>query len=69
MTCIINDEIYAPALPKLEPPIIMNCNKPFLFFISPDIKNIPTDYFLFASVVNEFKNCQPLIITQKKFLF
>ena len=66
VTCIVNDEILAPALPKLEPPIIMNCNKPFLFFISPDIKNIPKDYFLFASVVNEFKDCQPLIITQKK---
>lgn len=45
--------------------LIMDCDRPFLFLISPDIENIPKDYFLIASVVNEFKNCQPRLIYEE----
>ena len=68
VTFVELDMILAPAPQKVEPPIIMDCNRPFLFLISPDIQNIPKDYFLVASVVNEFKNCQPVIINRERVI-
>jgi len=68
ITCVECNEILAPAPGELDPPIIMDCNRPFLFLISPDIQNIPKDYFFVASIVNEFKNCQPKIIKREKVM-
>ena len=68
VTCVEINEIYSPAPQKVDITIIMDCNRPFLFLISPDIKNIPKDYFLIASVVNKFKNCQPMIVRREKVI-
>ena len=68
VTCVEINEIYSPAPQKVDITIIMDCNRPFLFLISPAIKNIPKDYFLIASVVNKFKNCQPMIVRREKVI-
>ena len=37
---------------------IMECNRPFLFIITPNKENIPKDFFLFTSIINEISTLQ-----------
>ena len=51
-----------------DEPIIMNCNRPFLFFISPDMTDLPKDNFLFASIVNKIEGFQTSVTISMRIL-
>ena len=68
ITLLREDIILMPNAQNPDEPIIMNCNRPFLFFISPDMTDLPKDNFLFASIVNKIEGFQTSVTISMRVL-